>query len=91
MKTTDRTVEEEHDEGLEAAWGDVSGAALEPKMVKAARRQEIEFAREMQSYDTAPAAECKRATGQMQIMVRCVDISKGDRGNPNYRSNIVAR
>ena len=41
MKDKYRTVEEDYDEELEAAWDDVSGAEFDPKMVKAARQEEM--------------------------------------------------
>ena len=43
----------------------------------------------MHLYDKVPISDCKRATGEMQIIVR--DINKGDCENPSYMSRIVAR
>ena len=85
------TVEEDNDEDLEAAWDDVSGMEFDPKMVKAARQEEIEYVRKIHLYDKVPISECKRTIGRMPIIVRWVDINKGDRETPNYRSRIVAR
>ena len=41
MPTADEDVEDE----MVTAWGDVSGAALDPKAVKAARAEEIAYVR----------------------------------------------
>ena len=51
LKQKYRTVEEDHEEQMEAAWDDVSGAELNPRMVKDARKEEIEYARKMHLYD----------------------------------------
>lgn len=45
------TVEEKNDEELEDAWGDVSGAALDPKMVRKARQEEMTYVNQMNFYD----------------------------------------
>ena len=42
-----KTVGEGGDEELEAIWDDVSGAELDPKIVKAARQEEIDYVRKM--------------------------------------------
>ena len=60
-------------------------------MVKEARREEMEYVRKMHPYDKVHISECKRATGKMPITVRWIDINKGDKDKPNYRSRIVAR
>ena len=91
MKSKYKTVEENNEDELETAWDDVSGAELDPKMVKAARQEEIEYVRKMHLYDKVPISECKRATGRMPITVRWIDINKGDQDKPNYRSRVVAR
>ena len=91
LKQKYRTVEEEDDEQLEIAWDDVFGAELNPKMVKEARKEEIEYVNKMHLYDKVPITECRRVTCKMPIIVRWIDVNKGDNDNPNYRSRIVAR
>ena len=91
LKRKYQIVEEENDEQMETAWDDVSGAELNPSMVKDARKEEMDYVRKMHWYDKVPIAECKRATGKMPITVRWIDINKGDQEHPNYRSRIVAR
>ena len=45
-----QTVEEDDQPQLETAWDDVSGAELDPKAVRQARREEIEYVRKMNLY-----------------------------------------
>ena len=83
---------EEHDEGvMEEAWDDVSGRALDPEQVKKARKEEIEYVHKMGLYVKVPINECHNKTGKPQIIVRWIDINKGDTEHPNYRSRLVAR
>ena len=84
-------MEEDYTEELEAAWDDVSGAALNPKMVREARQEEMAYVNQMKLYDKVLISECKRITGKMPITVRWIDINKGDADSPNYRSRLVAR
>ena len=86
-----RTVEEDNEAEMEKAWDDVSGAELNPEMVKKARSEEIEYVRKMRLYDKVPISECKQVTGKSPIIVRWIDINKGDKEQPNYRSRVVAR
>ena len=91
LKHKYKTVEEGNEDQLEAAWDDVSGAELDPNMVREARREEIEYVRKMHLYDKVHINECKRTTGKMPIIVRWIDINNGDKEKPNYRSSVVAR
>ena len=91
LKHKYRIVEEDNEEQIEAAWDDVSGAELNPRMVEEARKEEIEYVRKMRLCDKVHIAERKRVTGNMPTTVRWIDINKGDSNNPHYRSIIVAR
>ena len=42
----------------EETWDDVSGKALRPALVRAARKEEIEYFRSMRMYDEVPIREC---------------------------------
>ena len=86
-----QTVEEPIDESMEVAWDDVSGATLDPKQVKRARAEEVEYIHKMHLYDKVPIEECRKKTGKNPISTRWIDISKGDNQSPNYRSRLVAR
>lgn len=59
--------------------------------MRPARGEEIEYVRKMIVYTKVPMQECYNKIGKAQVIVRCVDISKGDVANPDYRSRFVAR
>ena len=86
-----KTIEEPECEDLEVAWDDVSGAELDPKQVRKAREEEVEYVHKMKLYDKVPTSECYQRTGKAPISVRWIDINKGDQQHPNYRSRLVAR
>ena len=86
-----KTVEEDLSAKMEAAWDDVSGAALDLERVKQARKEDIEYVHKMGLYQKVPVSECVRATGRQPISARWIGINKGDNENPNYRSRLVAR
>ena len=73
------------------ATDDVSGEALSPAMVVAARKEEIKYFHDMKVYKKVPRAKCFEATGKAPISVRWIDVNKGDTSAPNYRSRLVAR
>ena len=73
------------------AWDDVSGAALDPQTVKRARQEELEYVHKMSVYQKVPISECVMRTGRQPLIVRWIDVNKGDQDNPNYRSRLVAR
>ena len=91
IKEEYRTIEEEDPVELEIAWDDVSGAELDPKMVRKAREEEIQYVRKMELYEKVPISLCYETNGEAPISVRWIDINKGDQSNPNYRSRLVAR
>ena len=69
---------------------DVTGEQLDPVRVKAARREELAYFRSMGVYEKVPIEEAA-AAGQRPIAVRWIDINKGDKDEPNYRSRLVAK
>ena len=86
-----KTIEENLDDQLEEAWDDVSGAQLDPKVVKLARQEEVDYIHKMNLYIKVPVKECHQKTGKGPISVRWIDVNKGDTERPNYRSRLVAR
>ena len=80
-----------HEPSSTWATDDLSGEALDPSLVRAARKEEIQYFKSMKVYDKVDTMECWEATGKGPIAVRWVDINKGDRSNPNYRSRLVAK
>ena len=70
---------------------DVSGLPLDPVMVRAARKEEIDVFRQHQVYSKVSIDEAWSKTNKAPIGVRWIDINKGDRLNPEYRSRLVAK
>ena len=91
IQTQYKIVEEDNQDELEIALDDVSGAQFDPKAVKAARVEEVEYIHKMQLYTKVPMAECRRQIGKNPISVRWIDVNKADLERPNYRSRLVAR
>ena len=58
----------------EYAVDDVSGAYLDPQMVKKARAEEVEYVRSMKLYTKVPIKECLAKTGKQPIAVRWIDV-----------------
>ena len=84
------TLHENDGNGM-VAFDDVSGQALNPALMLAARRDEMKYFRDMGVYEKVDVAESWSETGKAPIAVRWVDINKGDSVNPNYRSRLVAK
>ena len=71
-------------------WDDNSGSELDPKAVRQAREEEIQYFREMKLYTKVPISQCYKHIKKAPRSVRWIDINKGDRERPNYRSRVVA-
>ena len=61
------------------------------KDVRAARKEEIQYFKEMKVYEKVSIKECWAKTENAPIGVRWVDVNKGDKAHPNYRSRLVAK
>jgi hypothetical protein len=91
MKTDEEQGFEDKEEEYDEFWDDLSGEALDPEMVREARKEEmLEFVKHG-VYIKVPIQECMRRTGKKPIGVRWVDINKGDKAKPDYRSRLVAK
>ena len=73
------------------AYDDVSGEELELKGVREARREEIAYFRSMKVYEKVPVDEAYNKTGEAPIQTRWIDVNKGDKEKPVYRSRLVAK
>ncbi len=86
----------DEDEQL-AAWApgevydEITGAALPPSLVQAARAEEIKFMLEWGVWQRAPIADCWRETGKAPIGSKWVDVNKGDSAKPLVRSRFVVK
>ena len=76
--------------GVESAIDDVSGAWLDPAMVRDGRAVEMEFFRSMGVYDCVPRAE-QKSTGGKIIGTKWIDTNKGDSDNPRIRCRLVGK
>ena len=86
-----------HEDEQLAAWaqGDVydeiTGAALPPSLVQAARAEEIKFMLEWGVWERARITECWQETGKAPIGSKWVDVNKGDATKPLIRSRFVVK
>ena len=72
-------------------YDDISGNALDTKLVFKARMDEKLGVHQHNIFDKVPISECIKNTGKQPISTRWVDINKGDIDKPDYRSRWVGR
>ena len=77
--------------GIQKIWDDISGQELDYEIVKRARAEEMKEFKKHNVYTKVPIEECIQEAGNKPIGHRWVDIDKGDRNRPNYRSRLVAK
>ena len=64
-------------EGIgEEAWDDVHGGSLPVGLVKAARKEEVNFMNDRGIWSLRPIEECWEKTGKNPVSVRWVDTNK---------------
>jgi len=73
------------------AWDDVTGEELDHDAVKKARQDEMDEVHKHAVYVKVPVKDCWDSTGKAPIKTRWIDINKGDKVHPEYRSRIVAK
>ena len=81
---------EAEEENWRGAWDDVTGEELDPKEVSKARAKEMAYIGEKNVWKVIPRVEAER-NGWKVIQTRWIDVNKGDKENPNYRSRLVAK
>ena len=72
-------------------WDDLSGEEMDPELVEAARKDEMDEHNKHNVYVKVPLRECWDETGKHPIGTRWVDTNKGDRDHPEYRCRLVAQ
>lgn len=72
-------------------WDEASGEVLDPKLSTEARGEEIEEFKKHNVYTKVPDHEAWQVTKKGPIGVRWVDVNKGDRVHPEYRSRLVEK
>ena len=89
--------EEAHNRELNAIWpegvahDDVSGEPLDYDKVMEARAEEIREIHKHQVYVKVPIQEAWERIGKAPIKTRWIDINKGDKVHPEFRSRWVAK
>ena len=73
------------------AWDDTTGEELNAGMVREARMEEIREINKHEVYYKVPVQMSWDKTGKAPIKARWLDINKGDKVHPNYRSRYVAK
>ena len=77
-----REIPPEAEEELESYWDDANGGWLDPKLVRAARAEELAAIKSYKVYEKRPIEECLRETGKKPMAIRWVDTNKGDEEKP---------
>ena len=77
-------------EGVDAAWADVSHAALGPTLVRQARDAEMKYVAGMSVCPHVHTSDQVRTGGKV-VRVQWADTNKGDAAKPNYRSRLVGQ
>ena len=72
-------------------WDDVNDVQIPLEMIKAARREEVQFMKSRNLWSVVPKKECLVKTGKPPVSVRWVDTNKGRDGELEIRSRLVAR
>lgn len=68
----------------------VSGAKLEPELVKKARQEELDWLRKEKVYQRVPRRLCEQK-GAKLLKLKWVDVNKGDTQRPKVRSRLVTK
>ena len=82
--------EKDEEQSWQRAWDDVTGEELDAREVSKARLKEMAYVQGKSVWKVIPRAEATRK-GWKVIQTRWIDINKGDRDHPNYRSRLVAK
>ena len=72
-------------------WDAVTNEELPLGLTRAARKEELDFMKDWQVWETVPTAACWQATGRAPLQGKWVDVNKGDVANPVVRSRYVAK
>ena len=82
--------DEEDAEMYLQAWDDVSGEERSPAEVKEARDKEMQYIEEKGVWRVVSRQEAEKREVKI-VQTRWIDIDKGDKTHPNYRSRLVAK
>ena len=68
-----------------------TGMELDPEGVRAARQDEMDFAKKLEAFEPRPLAEAWEKMGRRPFGVRWIDSNKGDAKRPELRSRMVVQ
>jgi hypothetical protein len=74
-----------------AVYDEVTGVPLPPSLVRAARKEELDFMHNWHVWDVVPISQSWSRLGKAPLGGRWVDVNKGDGGSPLVRSRDVAK
>ena len=78
-----------HPEYYQQISDNISGVPLDPELVAAARKEELDFVvTELGAYRYTTVEECRRETGKPPVPMVWVDVNKGDDRQPKVRSRL---
>jgi hypothetical protein len=77
--------------GGEEFYDQYTGLKLEPAGVRAACRDEMEFAERLEAFEPRPVEEAWENMGRKPFGVRWIDCNKGDVSRPELRSRMVVQ
>eukprot|EP00971_Amphidinium_carterae_P224184 4448201-Amphidinium_carterae.2 len=69
----------------------ISGQPLDPSLVAAGCKQEMDFLRNLNAYEYSTVQECVSRTGKPPVSVGWVYVNKGDSDAPNVRCRLVVK
>ena len=77
----------EWEDQVDKFYDDTTGAELDPELIKAARKEELDWLHKERVYVRVPRSECE---GPL-LKLKWINVNKGDEKNPKIRCRIVAR
>eukprot|EP00971_Amphidinium_carterae_P142601 2825029-Amphidinium_carterae.1 len=80
-----------YDEAYEHIFDEITGRRLDPKLVAAARKEEMEFLRQLQAYSYDSTEVCWEKTGRRPVPVKWVNVDKGEPDCPKTRARLVVQ
>ena len=75
----------------EEYYDEVTGRRLPADLVRAARREEVNFMLDWKTWERVERAEALRRTRLPPLKTRWVDVNKGDEQTPDIRCRLVAK
>ena len=75
----------------EEYYDEATGRRLLPDLVRAARREEVNFMLDWKTWERVDRAEVWRRSRRQPLKTRWVDVNKVDEQKPDVRSRLVAK